>query len=120
MVEGKEPAIERFGLSSKALRLIREVFCRHPEVHTVKIFGSRAMGRFEDYSDVDLALWGDVDFRLMGRIMRELDELPMPYIFEVKVYETIEHLPLKQCIDRFGKILYRTDSETFAIPENGG
>ena len=119
MVEGKEQAIERFGLSSKALKLIREVFGRHPEVHTVKIFGSRAMGRFEDCSDVDLALWGDVDLRLMGRIVGELDELPLPYVFEVKVYETIEHLALRQSIDRFGQTLYRTDSDTLAIQENG-
>ena len=118
MVEGKEQAIERFGLSSKALKLIREVFGRHPEVRTVKIFGSRAMGRFEDCSDVDLALWGDVDMRLMGRIVGELDELPVPYVFEVKAYEAIKHLALKQSIDRFGKTLYRADSDTFTLSED--
>ena len=119
MVEGKEPGIEHFGLSSKALKLIREVFGRHPEVRTVKIFGSRAMGRFEDCSDVDLALWGDVDMRLMGRIVGELDELPVPYVFEVKVYKMIEQLALRQSIDRFGETLYRTDSDTLAIQEDG-
>ena len=118
MVEAKGSGIERFGLSSNALKLIREVFGRHPEVHTVKIFGSRAMGRFEDCSDVDLALWGDLDLRLMGRIVAELDELPVPYVFEVKAYETIQHLALRQSIDRFGKTLYRPDSDTFAAPGN--
>ena len=72
----------------------------------MKIFGSRAIGRFEDYSDVDLALWGDLDLHLIGRVLRELDELPLPYTFDVKVYEMIKHPSLKRHIDEVGKILY--------------
>lgn len=106
MVEGKGSIAVKFGLTLKALQLIGEVFRRHPEVRTVKIFGSRAIGRFEDYSDVDLALWGDIDLRLMGRIVSELDELPLPYTFDVKAYDAIDHHPLKRHIDEFGKILY--------------
>ena len=106
MVEGKGSAITKFGLAPKALQLIGEVFRRHPEVRAVKLFGSRATGRFEDYSDVDLALWGDVDLRLMGRVVRELDELPLPYTFDVKAYEAIKHTLLKHHIDEFGRILY--------------
>ena len=78
MVEEKSSGIERFGLTP-ALQLIGEVLRRHPEVHTVKIFGSRAMGRFEDNSDVDLALCRDLDLSLIARIMCGLDELPLPY-----------------------------------------
>ncbi len=28
--------------------------------------------------------------------MRELDELPLPYTFDVKAYEAIKHAPLKR------------------------
>ena len=106
MVEGKATAIERFGLGPRTLDLLREVFRRHCEVKRVKIFGSRAIGRFEDYSDVDLALWGDLNLGLIGRIAAELDELPLPYTFDVKAYEVIKNAPLKRHIDEFGKILY--------------
>jgi predicted nucleotidyltransferase len=106
VVEGKDSGIERFGLKPRALELIGGVFRRHPEVRTVKIFGSRAMRRFEDYSDVDLALWGDLNLQLLGRILSELDELPLPYTFDVKAYNAIKHPPLKRHIDDFGKILY--------------
>lgn len=98
---------ESFGLRPEALELIRDVFRRHPEVRRVEVFGSRALGRFEDQSDVDLALWGDLDPGLMARIMQELDELPLPYTFDVKAYESIRHEPLKRHIDEFGKTLYR-------------
>jgi len=107
MVEGTDPYVEeRFGLAPAALQRIRAVFRRHPEVRTVKIFGSRATGRFEDGSDVDLVLWGDLDPVLLGRILAELDELPLPYTFDVKAYESINHPPLKRRIDETGKLLY--------------
>jgi uncharacterized protein len=58
MAEAKSTGIdESFGLRPEALDLIRSVFRRHPEVRRVEVFGSRALGRFEDHSDVDLALW---------------------------------------------------------------
>ncbi len=107
MAESKSTGIEEgFGLRPEALELIRGVFRRHPEVRRVEVFGSRAIGRFEDQSDVDLALWGDLDLRLIGRIASELDELPLPYTFDVKAYESIGHEPLKRHIDEFGKTLY--------------
>ena len=106
MAKAKDAGIEQFGLKSESLALIRQVFHGHPEVHEVKIFGSRAMDRFDNHSDVDLALWGDLNQGLIARILGELDELPMPYTFDVKAYESIKHEPLKRHIDEFGKILY--------------
>jgi len=106
VAETKIAGIEQFGLKPDALELIRKVFRRHPEVHQVKIFGSRAMDRFENHSDVDLALWGDLNQALIARIMGELDELPLPYTFDVQAYESIKHEPLKRHIDEFGRVLY--------------
>jgi len=111
MVEGKGTGIAyEFGLRSEDLELIRAVFRRHPEVRQVKIFGSRATGHFEDASDVDLALWGDLNPALLGRVLGELDELPLPYAFDVEAYESISHPPLKRHIDEVGKALYRDQS----------
>ena len=113
MAEGKSTGIEEsFGLRPEALELIRGVFRRHPEVQRVEVFGSRAMGRFEKQSDMDLALWGDLNPALLARIMYELDELPLPYLFDVKAYESIAHEPLKRHIDEFGKTLYRNPASS--------
>jgi predicted nucleotidyltransferase len=106
MAQAKNTGIEQFGLKPDALELIREVFRRHPEVREVRVFGSRAMGRCENHSDIDLALWGDVDRASIARIMAELDELPLPYTFDVEAYESIDHEPLKRHIDEFGQVLY--------------
>jgi hypothetical protein len=37
----------------------------------------------------------------------------------LKVYEAIKHPPLKRHIERFGGVIYETNSEMFAILENG-
>ena len=113
MAERESTRIEEgFGLRPEALELIRAVFRGHPEVRRVEVFGSRATGRFEDQSDVDLALWGDLDPHLLARIMQELDELPLPYAFDVKAYESIGHEPLKRHIDECGKTLYRSPASS--------
>ncbi len=103
---------EEFGLRPEDLERIRAVFRRHPEVCQVKIFGSRATGLFEDASDIDLALWGDLNPELMGQILRELDELPLPYTFDVEAYATIRHPRLKRHVDKVGKTLYQNPSSS--------
>jgi predicted nucleotidyltransferase len=68
------------------------------------VFGSRAKGNFCDNSDIDIAVWGnDVN---IGKLLTALDELPMPYKFDMADYETINHKPLKEHIDRVGVELF--------------
>jgi predicted nucleotidyltransferase len=43
-------------LTSEELVQPRRVFARHPEVKTVRLFGSRAKGAHAANSDIDLAL----------------------------------------------------------------
>ena len=92
-----------FGLTEKTIALVRTVFTKHSEVQEVKIYGSRAMGSQRPNSDIDLAVWGRIDRRVIGRISRELDELPLPYTFDVTDYASVDHAPLKQHIDEYGK-----------------
>lgn len=95
----------KFGLSDNALTLIRGVFEQHPEVARVVVYGSRALGCERPNSDIDLALAGDLDDVQIGRIAAELDELPLPYLFDVLAQERITHQGLKAHIDQFGQDL---------------
>jgi predicted nucleotidyltransferase len=95
-----------FGLDLRALGLIRGVFARHPSIVQVRVFGSRAKGHHQPGSDVDLALFGDVDGALARLVAAELDDLPLPYRFDVQVYDTISHPPLREHIDRAGRVLF--------------
>ena len=93
-----------FGLPEKTIILLREFFSKYSEIEKVKIYGSRALGNYEPGSDIDFAVYSGRD--LTGRLLTELDELPVPYLFDVTDYNTLEHLALKKHIDDFAKIFY--------------
>ena len=94
------------GLTDQELDLIRTVFLRHVEVTGALLFGSRAKGTSSHSSDVDLALLGVGSPLLAEAIASELDELPLPYHFDVKALSAIEHQPLREHIERVGVRIY--------------
>jgi predicted nucleotidyltransferase len=91
------------GLDARARALVWAVLSRHPEISETRVFGSRAMQRHRQESDVDLALYGEVDEALANRVAGELDELPLPYAFDVCAYPQLRHSPLREHIDRVGR-----------------
>ena len=93
-------------LRPSELDIIRTVFERHPELTLVKLFGSRAKGTERPESDVDLALWGAVDALAAESIAAELDELPLPYHYDVKAFASIELDSLREHIERVGITIF--------------
>ena len=93
-------------LSTRELDLMRAVLRRHPEVLSATLFGSRAKGTHTERSDVDLALTGDVLPLQAETIAAELDELPLPYQFEVHSLKHLGHRPLREHIERVGILIY--------------
>jgi uncharacterized protein len=94
------------GLNPDELALLRGVFHRHPEIKTVKLFGSRAKGTSAPSSDIDLALWGEVDALHAESIAAELDELPTAYKYDLKPFHLITLRPLREHIERVGITVY--------------
>ena len=95
------------GLAAADLILLRAVFMRYPEITEVRLFGSRAKGASTEASDIDLALWGEVDSLQAQTIAAELDELPLPYHYDVVSFDRIKSVPLRQHIERVGVLLYQ-------------
>lgn len=98
-------------LQQTELELLARVFGRHPEVSDVKLFGSRAKGTHRPNSDIDLVLWGQVDELRAEAIAAELDELPLPYHFDVIPFAQIESSSLREHIERVGITLYVRGAE---------
>jgi predicted nucleotidyltransferase len=105
-----------FGLTPDSLESIRRVLARHPEVAEAVVFGSRALGRENSRSDVDIALAGNLQSLDAERIALELDELPLPVRFDVQTLNSIRHRELREHISRSGQLLYSRDAAT-AKPE---
>ncbi|MGE0683553.1 MAG: nucleotidyltransferase substrate binding protein [Candidatus Binatia bacterium] len=98
------------GLTPHEIDLIRTVFRRFPVVREVALYGSRAKGTYRPESDLDLALISVDDDIQAEAIADELDELPLPYRFDVKAYGGIKYGPLREHIAHVGISLYRRDS----------
>ena len=97
------------GLTPHEIDLIRGVFRRFPAICEVALYGSRAKGTYRPESDIDLALIGVDDDVQAEAVADELDELPLPYRFDVKAYNSIKYGPLREHIARVGISLYRRD-----------
>ena len=65
-----------------------------------------AKGTHSDRSAVDLVVAGDVEPLRAEAIASELDELPLPYRFEVQSLDHIQHRPLLEHIRRVGVLIY--------------
>jgi uncharacterized protein len=102
------------GLRPDELQRIRSVFRRAPDVAEVRLYGSRAKGTCRPGSDIDLALVGVRDPLRAEAIAEELEELPLPYRFDVKAYDAIGYTPLLEHIARVGVTVYRRADDALA------
>jgi predicted nucleotidyltransferase len=103
------------GLTTEHTALIVGVIQAHPEVRRAVLFGSRAKGCARPNSDIDLALYGDLDDLQAESIAHELDELPTPYLFDVKAVTHIVNPALLEHIERVGLELYAADGTSSRI-----
>lgn len=95
------------GLSAATVEKIHGVLSRHPEVERAILYGSRAKGNFKPGSDIDLTLTGGgLDGRIRGRIDEELDDLLLPYEFDLSLFAKLTHPELIDHILRVGVVLY--------------
>ncbi|MCL2086081.1 MAG: nucleotidyltransferase domain-containing protein [Oscillospiraceae bacterium] len=90
------------GLSPKHIALIIDAL-KNCSVKRAIVFGSRAKGDWRDNSDIDIAVFGGFS---EAKIAACLDELPMPYKFDVVCYDELGHKPLREHIDRVGVELF--------------
>jgi len=93
-------ATTNHGLSARTVTEIRECLLGFPQIHWVKLNGSRAMGSHWAGSDIDLAFSSEHD--CSAALRDALDQLPTPYLFDVTHWETLQYAPLRKHIERVG------------------
>ncbi len=98
-----------FGLSVDALRRIKKVFSKFSKIQKVILYGSRAKGNYKKGSDIDITLIGKgltLDNSIYP-LMEELDELYLPYKFDISIFNQLEDTDLIDHILRVGIIFYQ-------------
>lgn len=100
-----------FGLKENSIEQMISVFKKYAELEQVILYGSRAKGNFKNGSDIDLTLVGEqLNLKLTNKIENELDDLMLPYTFDVSIYNYINNSNLLEHIKRVGKVFYRKNT----------
>ena len=104
----------KFGLKENIIENINKIFSAFPEVEEVILYGSRAKGNYKNGSDIDLVLKGEkINHSLVNKIDLKLDDLLLPYTFDLAVYSRINNADLLDHIHRVGKTIYKKGSSIF-------
>ena len=99
------------GLRDQQIENIKKVFSKYDHIDQVLIYGSRALGNYKKASDIDLALKGEnINSTDEMKITFDLDDLMLPYKFDINIYKRISHKELRDHIDQFGKVIYNKKS----------
>ncbi|PWU21730.1 MAG: hypothetical protein C5B49_02140 [Bdellovibrio sp.] len=105
---GKTAPFAFSGLSAETIDKIQSTLRQYPEVETALLYGSRAMGKHKPGSDIDVVLEGaGLNLETLNKIRNDLDDLLLPYTFDVSILHQIENKDLVDHIERVGKTVYQ-------------
>jgi len=97
----------RFGLDEIDIKRINSVFALFPEVEKVILYGSRAKGNYKLGSDIDITLKGQyLNLETVNAIETKIDDLLLPYLFDISIFSQIDNPDLVEHINRIGKLFY--------------
>ena len=98
----------KFGVEDDVIEEVKAVFRNYPSVDSVILYGSRAKGNFKTGSDIDITLIGEnLSYKDLVNISLELDDLLLPYEFDLSIYNNIDSEDLLLHIKRVGVEFYR-------------
>ena len=101
----------KFGLNKTTIEKICSVFARFPQIEKAVLYGSRAKGNFKPGSDIDLTLHGGaLTGDLRSAIASALDDLLLPYTIDLSVFDDLDHVQLREHIERVGVVFYQRQS----------
>ncbi len=103
----------KFGLKETTLQQIQSVLANYPQIEKAIIYGSRAKGNYKNGSDIDLTLLGgkELDYPVLFRIMDEIDDLLLPYTFDLSIFEHITDPDVIDHIQRVGVLFFEKQAE---------
>lgn len=97
----------KFGLKKETIDKINSIFSKYPQVEEAILYGSRAKGDYKNGSDIDLTLQGKgLNLSLVNKISLEIDDLSLPYSFDISILDQISSPDLIDHIKRRGVIFY--------------
>ena len=98
----------KFGLDDTVVKSIQNVIAHFPEIEEVILYGSRANGNYTPGSDIDLTFTGEkLNLSIINKLSLLLDDLYLPYTFDLSVFSQIDNAALIEHIHRVGIVFYK-------------
>ncbi len=100
---------EDIGLTNEEMQKLIAVLSAQPSIEKAIVYGSRAKGTNRKFSDVDLTLVGkDLSHSDLNQIALKIDNLLLPYEFDLSLYSSLTNKNLLEHIERVGKVIYES------------
>ena len=91
----------KFGLSKDIYNKIKNVVLKYSS-YEFKIYGSRARGDFKQESDVDIAVFGNINEEDKMKILNDFDLLDVPYMIDIVFFNELQKQELITSINKEG------------------
>jgi len=101
------------GLTNNELSKLHNIFSKYSDIEKVILYGSRAKGNYKQFSDVDITLLGYTITRThLNKLSDEIDDLLLPYQFDINIFHTLKNPDLIDHIQRVGITIYGSSNES--------
>ena len=99
------------GLTTEDLKALNATFAKSEHIERVVLYGSRAKGNFKPFSDVDITLFGsELTQSDLSQLLVDIDDLLLPYQFDVSLFKTLKNQDLIAHIERVGIEIYNKNN----------
>lgn len=96
-----------YGLTDMEWNKLLGIFASNERIKQAILYGSRAKGTYKPFSDVDITLVGDdLSRRDLNRLLLAVDDLLLPYRFDLSIFHSLKNEALVEHIRRRGVIIY--------------
>jgi predicted nucleotidyltransferase len=97
-----------YGLKQQTIDAIINCLAATSSIEEAILFGSRAKGNYKTGSDIDLTLKGkELTLSEVFQLENQLDDLLLPYKFDISIFQQIDNPDLLDHIQRVGIAFYK-------------
>ena len=109
----------KYGIKEEYWKKLCELFAKKPKIEKVILYGSRAKGTYKPFSDIDITLLGDkLEHDDLLDIIDSIEDLLLPYMFDISLYSSLKNENLIDHINRVGVEVYSLELRDFGICAN--
>lgn len=101
------------GLTPIQISKLQKIFAQYPHIEKVILYGSRALGTYKPYSDIDLTCLGNqINGSELAQVAWEIDDLLLPYFIDLSIFHQLKNTDLIESIQKEGLVFYEKDKKT--------